>query len=239
MKIDNSGPVTGISRVRARRRERDAAGTAPPRRIEDRASVMGIPEAEFTPRVRDAIIALMAEVESMRQELEQARQRIHELEQIADIDPLVPVRNRRAFVRELDRTISFAERYGGTASLIYMDVDGLKGINDRHGHAAGDEVIRHVATILTENVRRSDMVGRLGGDEFGILLVQAEGKAAALKAEQLAAAIAARPLVFHGQAIPVSVSHGCHTLVGGDPSRALDAADRDMYARKRAAVPAR
>ncbi|MCW5732356.1 MAG: GGDEF domain-containing protein [Alphaproteobacteria bacterium] len=234
MKIDSSRPVAGVSRGGGRRPEAGRAGAPAPRRIEDSASVMGIPEAEFTPRVREAIVTLMAEVESMRRDLEQAQRRIQELEQIADLDPLVPIHNRRAFVRELDRAISYAERYGGAASLIYMDVNGLKAINDRHGHAAGDEVIRHVAGILTENVRRSDMIGRLGGDEFGILLAQAGREVAAFKAEQLAAAIAARPFVFHGETIPISVSHGCHTLVGGDPARALDAADKEMYARKRA-----
>lgn len=235
MKIGNSTPVGGVNRVVGRSTERPTAagGGGTVRRAEDSASVMGIPEAEFTPRVRDAIMTLMAEVDALRRDLERANARLNELEQLANEDPLVPINNRRAFVRELERTVAYAQRYGGTASLIYMDMDGLKQINDQYGHAAGDAAIKRVARTLLENTRRSDVVGRLGGDEFGVILAQADGAVAQQKAENLANAIASAPLVFDGQDIPLSVAFGCHTLGSGDPSHALAAADREMYARKR------
>ena len=111
----------------------------------DVSSVLGIPEAEFTPRVRDAIMGLMAEVDRLRQELEQIKKRLETAETEADQDDLLPVLNRRAFIREMSRIMSFGERYDLAASLIYFDLYGFKAVNDTHGHAAGDAALLHVA----------------------------------------------------------------------------------------------
>jgi diguanylate cyclase (GGDEF)-like protein len=144
------------------------------------------------------------------------------------------VPNRRAFVRELSRMISFTERYGGVSSLIYFDVNGLKTINDRYGHSAGDALLVHVARILTENVRGSDVVARLGGDEFGVLLAQAEEDKANIKAAALAKALEDSSFAWQGQAIQVHAAFGVYSFEGGvDVKTALDAADRAMYERKR------
>ena len=110
--------------------------------------VLGIPEAEFTPRVRDAIMGLMGEVDILRRELNQTRARLEEAGKAADQDQLLPLFNRRAFVRELTRYIAFAGRYGTPASLIYFDLDGFKAVNDTYGHAAGDAVLAHFADVL-------------------------------------------------------------------------------------------
>src|ERR1700712_1291455 len=134
------------------------------------ANVLGIPEAEFTPRVRDAIMGLMGEVDNLRRELSQTRARLDEAEKTADQDHLLPLLNRRAFVRELTRYIAFSGRYNTPASLIYFDMNHLKRINDTYGHAAGDAALKHFAETLLGHVRDSDCVGRLGGDEFGVLL---------------------------------------------------------------------
>src|ERR1700761_5962321 len=104
-------------------------------------SVLGIPEAEFTPRVRDAIMTLMGEVDSLRRELTQTRARLEEVEKSADQDHFLPLLNRRAFVRELTRYIAFTGRYNTPASLIYFDLNHLKKTNDTYGHAAGDAVL--------------------------------------------------------------------------------------------------
>ena len=94
------------------------------------ASVLGIPEGEFTPRVRDAIMGLMGEVDTLRRELTQTRARLEEVEKTADQDGMLPLLNRRAFVRELTRYIAFTGRYNTPASLIYFDLNHLKKIND-------------------------------------------------------------------------------------------------------------
>ena len=109
------------------------------------ASVLGIPEAEFTPRVRDAIMGLMSEVDNLRRELSQTRSRLDEVEKTADQDSMLPLLNRRAFVRELTRYIAFTGRYNTPASLIYFDLNHLKQTNDTLGHAAGDAVLTHFA----------------------------------------------------------------------------------------------
>lgn len=201
------------------------------------ASVLGIPENEFTPRVRDAIMTLMGEVDTLRQELQQTRNRLEVAEKTADQDQLLPLLNRRAFVRELTRYISLAGRYGTPASLIYFDLDGFKLVNDTHSHTAGDAVLAHFADILQLSVRDSDSVGRLGGDEFGILLSHANQEQAHLKADQLAQKLNESPTVWQGRTIPMSFSYGAFELkAGDDAATAIARADEAMYAHKRAAT---
>jgi diguanylate cyclase (GGDEF)-like protein len=199
------------------------------------ANVMGIPENEFTPRVRDAIMALMSEVEALQRELQQTRARLDEAEKAADQDHLLPVFNRRAFVRELTRHSGFAQRYGMPASLIYFDLDGFKQVNDTYGHAGGDAVLAHFAQVMLSNVRSGDVVGRLGGDEFGIILSHADQNQAHRKADLLATKLNDRPTVWEGHMIPVSFSYGAFQLQPGeDAAVAMTRADEAMYAQKRA-----
>jgi diguanylate cyclase (GGDEF)-like protein len=239
LKIVDQKPVAGprpTAHVGARPQAGAAGSPAHAAPIPDSADVMGIPEAEFTPKVRAAIAGLMAEVR-LRRDLLTTQARLTQLEQIADQDTLTPLMNRRAFVRELSRTMSFAERYDTPSSVIYFDVNGLKQINDTLSHAAGDAVLQHIAAILTANVRESDYVGRLGGDEFAIILSHTDGAAAAEKAASLSALVAQSGFTWEGKALPLAVSYGTHSFRGGgDPAGAIDAADRAMYARKRGKV---
>lgn len=199
----------------------------------DAASILGISAAELTPKVQAALGQLMAEVQSLRDELDIARKRIGHLEELADSDSLTSVLNRRAFVRELSRMISFAERYGAAGSLIYLDVNGMKPINDGYGHRAGDAVLDHVAETLKGQLRETDVVGRLGGDEFGVILHQADTVAAGEKARNLAEAIQAEPVTFEEHRLQVRVAYGVHSFAPGDQAdEALDAADRAMYEHK-------
>jgi diguanylate cyclase (GGDEF)-like protein len=241
LKIRNTGypqaygvgaPAAAEAPARDEKLKRAAAATAP--RSVDEASILGIPAAELTPKVRAAIDRLLNEVQNLRGELDQARRRIDHLEQLADQDPLAPVLNRRAFVREMSRLMAFAERYGATSAVLYFDVNGLKEINDSLGHAAGDVAIAHVAEVLLAHVRGSDVVGRLGGDEFGVILAQSDLAGAQDKAQSLADAIAASPALWDGKVLPVGVAFGAHSLTAGQGALdALDAADRAMYEQKR------
>ena len=200
----------------------------------DVTTIQGIPQSELTPRVRLALDVLMAEVQDLRGALSQAKKRIGYLENLADQDTLAPVLNRRAFVRELARMISFAERYETPGSVLYFDIDGMKAINDRHGHGAGDLVVRHAAETLLSRLRGSDLVGRLGGDEFGVILTQADKDAALAKAQSLAQAIQAAPVKWNGDPLDIKVSYGVYTFAGGEAvEEALDRADKAMYAHKR------
>jgi diguanylate cyclase (GGDEF)-like protein len=238
MKVTDSISIRGTAAAQrpaaARPAARPASSASAVRPVSDTTEVMGIPESEFTPRVREAIMKLMAEVDTLRRELQASSKRIESLEKLADTDPLTPVPNRRAFVRELSRMMSFSERYSTPASVVYFDLDGLKQINDAHGHAAGDAAIVHVAATLSANVRDSDFVGRLGGDEFGVILPYTDQPTATVKGATLAQAVAESPLDWKGQAIALSVSYGAQAVTPGmDAAGALDAADRAMYVQKR------
>ena len=114
--------------------------------------------------------ALLAEKKRLTASSAVARARVRRLEATADIDPVTGILNRRGFDRELARSLSYVKRYGTRAALFYIDLDGFKPVNDRHGHAAGDAVLKTVAAMLTRNVRASDTVARIGGDEFGLIL---------------------------------------------------------------------
>ena len=239
MRIDDTNRPRSVSATSRSPNKRDKAASGP-RTVVDSLSIMGIPANELTPKVREAIMTLMAEVDRMRGEVEDQRARIAYLERLADQDSLTPVVNRRAFVRELSRFVSYGERYGTPSSVIYFDLNGLKGINDTFGHAAGDAALQRVAEILTEKVRESDFVGRLGGDEFGVLLAHADEAAATEKALQLVDAIENTTIDWNGTAIPLKVAFGAYTFKGGEnANEALAEADKKMYAQKHAGkVPA-
>jgi len=169
----------------------------------------------------------------LRDELARARGRIASLERLADEDALIPVANRRAFVRELTRMIGFSHRYGVPASVVYFDINNMKQINDEYGHPTGDAALCHIATVLRQNVRSSDIVGRLGGDEFGVILAQTNQEQARDKAAALGATIAATPLRWGDLIIAVSAAYGVYAFSGSDePQHAIEAADRAMYQQK-------
>ena len=200
------------------------------------ASIAGIPEAEFTPRVRDAITRLMGEVDQLRHDLKRTQARLEEAERAADQDHLLPLFNRRAFVRELTRSIGVSSRYGTPSSLVYFDLDGFKQVNDTYGHAAGDALLAHVAHVLTQNVRDSDVVARLGGDEFGVILVHTAQAQSEAKAASLAARLAESPALWLGKPIDIAFSYGVLELTPGDSAdSAMARADALMYSQKRAA----
>src|SRR6478752_9822450 len=151
----------------------------------DSTAFLGLSATDMTPAVQAAIQTLMTEIDDLRGEVGRLKARLTETEGLADRDALTPLLNRRALIRELGRIRTFSQRYGAAASLVYFDMDDLKGVNDRFGHAAGDAAIKAVADRLLANVRESDIVGRMGGDEFAVILAQAERATAESKAAQL------------------------------------------------------
>lgn len=190
---------------------------------------------EMTPQVRSAVMQLMGELDRLKDELVAANERVSELEDMADEDPLVPVLNRRGFERELERTLAYVKRYDTEVALIYLDLDDFKGVNDRYGHAGGDAALKHFAAILLENVRQSDMVGRLGGDEFAIVLHHADDAAASAKAAQLTEQVAGSPAIHESREIRLGATAGVTPLNGDDTVKsALERADQAMYEGKAA-----
>ena len=179
------------------------------------------------------VTSLLAEIERLTREIAVARARIAELEARADVDPLLDILNRRGFERELARARAHVRRYGTQAALIFIDLDGFKTVNDRYGHGAGDALLKAVTRELVTHVRASDVIGRLGGDEFGVLIWRADEAQASAKARDLEGLIA-RVAVTHGQAqIQVGASAGAAPfLADATPAEMIAAADQAMYVRK-------
>jgi len=185
------------------------------------------------PPSRAAVMRLAAEVDALAAELKTSRARISDLEARVDIDPLTDVLNRRGFERELKRSLAYVKRYATSAALVYVDLDGFKPVNDRHGHAAGDAVLRAIAAALTGNVRASDVVARVGGDEFAVLLWNVNAPAAAAKAVALETAVYATPVRWNNSTLVVGASAGVAPLGALDtPDEVLERADAAMYVRK-------
>lgn len=179
--------------------------------------------------------ALMEEIGRLRGDVARLETRVAELDREAHRDVLVPVANRRGLVRQLDMLIARCERHHIPAALLFVDVDGLKALNDSFGHSAGDAALVYLAKLMVEGVRQSDLVARLGGDEFVILLDHADAASAAETADRLVNAVAAGDFMHHGQPLPLSVAIGITAIEQGDTAEAvLDRADREMYRDKAA-----
>ncbi len=197
------------------------------------AQIFGVPETHLTPQVRTAFNVLIGEIDSLRLDVDQLRLSLAEAEASADHDPLAPVYNRRAFMREVSRVCALVKRHEVEASLIYFDLNGFKQINDNHGHSAGDAVLRSVGETLIRQTRETDIVGRIGGDEFAVVLSHVTPDAARVKAEALAAAICTDRVLHNGEAHFISAAFGITNLISGDSAEGVLArADEAMYADK-------
>ena len=173
---------------------------------------------------------LPLDVDTLKRELEAARAEIARLEALAHEDELTGTLNRRGFQREFTRAMAHARRYGGSLALMMADVDGLKRVNDHNGHSAGDDVIRAVASALCAQVRASDAVARIGGDEFAILLWNIEEDQARLKAARLQTAADMSTGLPSDIAEAAGLSIGLALLQPSDTQETLFArADADLY----------
>src|SRR5215210_6464126 len=159
---------------------------------------------------------LASEVARLRGEIARLQAMVERLDQLAHLDPLVELPNRRGFLRQLDGLIARVKRYDEDAAMLFVDIDGLKRINDSHGHGAGDEVLIMVSKLLVGGVRNGDCVARLGGDEFGILLEHADQAIAEETASRLVERIAACDFSHDGAALPLGVAIGIGIIAGED-----------------------
>lgn len=174
-----------------------------------------------------------AEIRRLKSQLAKALARIEQLRAAADTDFLLGIANRRGFERELSRAISYIQRYHASGALIVLDVDRLKPINDRFGHAAGDEVLKAIVAVLSRQIRSSDVIGRLGGDEFALLLWNLSETDARAKAAALEADIDRLGFAFAGSPVATGVSAGV-VILGphSETDKSLADADCAMYVRK-------
>lgn len=158
-----------------------------------------------------------------------------EIYRLVTTDGLTGLANRRAFDEALSREFSRANRYSRPVSLLMIDLDHFKRVNDVHGHLAGDAALRQVGVLLRTNIRRDDLAGRLGGEEFGVLLPEIDQAGALRVGEKLLGFVRERRFVFEGVPVPLTISVGAATRSVQDrqPQDLVRRADEALYTAKR------
>jgi diguanylate cyclase (GGDEF)-like protein len=197
--------------------------------LRDRTERGGPAEVSCQLRPESAYCLVIRDISDKREAHERLRQATH-------CDDLTGVANRRAFFEAANLEIDRARHFPREISLITMDVDFFKQINDSHGHPAGDEVLRQLGALLMQNFRDVDIVARVGGEEFAVLLPSTGQEAATQIANRLREAVAAHSVQIDGRSIQFTLSGGVVTL--RDKEESLDElmkrADRALYAAKAA-----
>ena len=174
--------------------------------------------------------ALVSEIERLQATLKEVELRLGQLDELAHQDSLVKLPNRRSFLAKLERAIERVQRHGHPAAVLFVDVDGLKLINDTFGHKAGDEALIEVAQLLVGSVRKTDCVARMGGDEFGILLEHLDEQRAWVMALRVVESVVGSQFCVNGTCLRLSVAVGVGMITpGDDPQAVIDRADREMY----------
>ncbi len=194
-----------------------------------------------TRAVQESTQRSRGEIEELRQQANQANAEIArlqaELEQTSELirhDPLTGMLNRKGLDEALSREAAFAQRRGTPLCLGLLDVDNFKQINDTHGHQTGDEALQHLASVIRENVRPQDSVGRYGGEEFVVLLPDTTLDSAAAALVRLQRALTKRFFLARQQKLLITFSAGVAQLRSDEqPEHAVDRADKAMYIAKR------
>lgn len=174
--------------------------------------------------------ALIAEIDRLRAQVAGLEQRVSQLDLLAHRDPLIDLPNRRSFLARLEALIARVDRYGDSAAMLFVDLDGLKRINDKFGHGAGDQALIEVAHMLVASVRKSDYVARIGGDEFGILLERIDERGAWEMALRIVETVVGSQFCVEGNCLPLSVAVGVGAInADDDPQSVIARADKEMY----------
>ncbi len=177
------------------------------------------------------VLAVLATLGVVWIEIEQLQA---DLARLATIDSLTGTLNRRAFMIEYERELSRCMREKTGLALVIFDVDHFKGVNDSHGHLAGDQVLRRVVDTLRASLRGHEVLGRYGGEEFALLIPGADSEAATLAAERARLAVGGRPIQEGQLSIPITVSAGvaAYGINGTDWESLLRSADAALYEAK-------
>lgn len=183
--------------------------------------------------VQQELAALRQLCAQLQQENGALRAAMGELERVAQRDTLTPLYNRRHFLSCIKKRLIHLSPSEERGAVVFMDMNQLKAINDRHGHAAGDFALVEVAARVEAQLAAGDLAARIGGDEFGLLLMHASRDEARDKVRQIEQALAELPATFEGKIIGLSACYGVAMLRGGESGVSILAeADRDMYLSK-------
>jgi len=175
-----------------------------------------------------------ANCDALRAENEQLQKKIEQLQQYAQHDELTKLYNRRYFRKIIEERIARCERYGDVSALLFLDVDNLKSINDGFGHIVGDKLLVRFAETMSLNIRNSDVVARVGGDEFAMLIDNLDAEQVEAKIISLHKGLADTHFLHDDQKIDIAASIG-YCFIGPKDSvnGLLSRADASMYAAKR------
>lgn len=191
------------------------------------------------PGAADELDRLRTELDGIRAALDVKQKELQavlaQAEEVSHTDALTYLPNRRSMISELQRQVTYAERYGTPLSVSMIDVDNFKDINDTFGHAVGDQVLRYIASEMRDRIRQPDVIGRLGGDEFLVILPNSPVNAAAEQATRLCQQIAGAPVIAGKEIITVGLSIGItqYQPNSDDWHTLLERADQAMYQAKR------
>ena len=179
---------------------------------------------------------LAGELSTLQRQVDAQAEMIRSLKRDTITDPLTGALNRRGFEFELNKSLANARRHNRLSALLFVDMDNFKQINDTHGHHAGDEALCHVADLLQANIRETDVLARVGGDEFSIILNDVRSvQDAENRARLLAGFISSSPVRFEGALIEVRASVGTQSFQAEDDMvEVIARADEAMYAAKKA-----
>lgn len=156
-----------------------------------------------------------------------------EIYRLTTTDGLTQVHNKRYFLDTLERELSRSRRHQRPLSLVLFDIDRFKQVNDTHGHLAGDAVLKQLAALVKDKIRREDVFARYGGEEFAVILPEIDAKGAAGVCEKIRALVDNTPFHFEGEAIPVTISAGYAMLAPDDDSLSfVGRADEKLYQAK-------
>lgn len=181
---------------------------------------------------RALYLALVAMTEAEKR-IDRQQKRIKYLEGLSITDELTKLLNRRGFLAQLKAALALAKRQKTGGSLVLLDLDKFKTVNDQCGHAAGDKLLTKVADCLKEKVRETDVIGRLGGDEFAILMAGLPSKLVSKRITDIESAIKSIDLTWNKKSLRVSASIGrCDFLGHETETTVLDKADKNMYSNK-------
>ncbi len=210
---------------------------------DDRLLLFAEPEAIKSPLplpdAADELARLRTELDGIRQALDMKQKELQavlaQAEEVSHTDALTYLPNRRSMIAELQRQVTYAERYGTPLSISMIDVDNFKDINDTYGHAVGDQVLRYIASEMRDRIRQPDVIGRLGGDEFLVILPSSPAHAAAEQARRLCQQVAGAPVIAGKEIISVGLSIGItqYQPNSDDWHTLLERADQAMYQAKR------